>query len=80
MREVAKITKPNAYDRIDLSEKFAKQMNSTIKKGSEINLLDAWGLKLNNISMNVEAKTVRPGTLIMGNIDIDLSSSNLNLD
>lgn len=48
-------------------------MNSTIKKGSETNLLDTWGLKLNNISMNVEAKTVCPGTLMMGNEDIDLS-------
>ncbi|CAK60619.1 unnamed protein product (macronuclear) [Paramecium tetraurelia] len=80
MREVAKITKPNAYDRIDQSEKFAKQINSTVKKGSNINLLDTWGLKLNSVSMNVEAKTVRPGTLIMGNDNIDLSQQNLNLD
>jgi len=55
-------------------------MNSTVKKGSNANLLDTWGLKLNNVSMNVEAKTVRPGTLMMGNEEIDLSSSNLNLD
>ncbi|CAD8046253.1 unnamed protein product [Paramecium sonneborni] len=80
MKEVSRITKPNAQDRIDKSEKFAKQMNSTIKKGSNINILDTWGLKLSSISMNIEAKTVRPGTLLMGNENIDLSQQNLNLD
>ncbi|CAD8126982.1 unnamed protein product [Paramecium sonneborni] len=80
MKDVSRITKPNAQDRIDKSEKFAKQMNSTIKRGSNMNLLDIWGLQLSSVSMNVEAKTVRPGTLLMGNENIDLSSSNLNLD
>lgn len=30
--------------------------------------------------MNFDAKTVNPGTLIMGNEKIDLTQSNLNLD
>jgi len=80
MKELAKITKPNAYDRIDFSEKFAKQLIATSKVGTKQSILETWGLKLNTVSMNVDAKTVRPGNLMMGKENIDLSSSHLNLE
>ncbi|CAK87143.1 unnamed protein product (macronuclear) [Paramecium tetraurelia] len=85
MKNLAVVTKPGADQRMKMAQEFANQLANTEivnkKAGTKRQIFKEWGVEINPGSMDVPARRIHPGNMLMGNgLKLDLSSPQTNLD
>ncbi|KAM3138756.1 hypothetical protein pb186bvf_009135 [Paramecium bursaria] len=84
MKALATVTKPNAETRIKLATEFSQQLSNTQiknKQGDQRNLFKEWGVEVNPTPMEIKARRIHPGNMVMGsNLRLDLANPSTNLD